>query len=53
MKNDWLYVALCLIVPPVWGLASARLYDLWHARRPKTPAATTAPDSDSVDMYHI
>jgi hypothetical protein len=49
--QSWSYVALCLVVPLVWGLASARAFDWWQARRPSRPAPM--PDDTSVDMYHI
>jgi hypothetical protein len=45
-----LYVLLCLIVPFVWGLLSARLFDAVQRRMP----ARTEPNGDeSPDMYHI
>jgi len=48
--RTWLYTALCLGVPLLWGLVSARIFDWWQARR---GPASRPQDSDSVDMYHI
>jgi hypothetical protein len=31
----WLYICLCLIVPPLWGIVAARLFDSFSRRRQK------------------
>ncbi len=49
--QSWFYVSLCLVVPLVWGLASARAFDWWLARHPSRPAPMQ--DDDPIDMYHI
>ncbi len=51
------YIALCLIVPLLWGLASARLFDWWQARSKRTDSPPDSNDDTdspmSGDMYHI
>ena len=51
------YIALCLLVPLLWGLASARLFDWWQARFHLQPIPSDSKnDHDppaSGDMYHI
>jgi hypothetical protein len=46
---DAVYLILCLVVPPVWGVVAARLFDVLASRRKKS--ATTEPDDER--MYHI
>jgi hypothetical protein len=49
-----LYIALCLIVPVLWGIAAAHVFD-WFAERRKrrdTPLQSP-PIVDSGDMYEI
>ncbi len=50
------YIALCLIVPLLWGLASTRVFDWWQARS-KPPVPPKPEDADnsraSGPMYHI
>lgn len=50
MRNDGLYIALCVVGPLVWGVLSARLFDWWEARRPQR---IPAPKDDNEDMYYI
>jgi hypothetical protein len=45
--SDTVYVALCLLVPPLWGVLAARLFDAL-ARRRKEPVAV-----EDERMYHI
>ena len=42
--NKFSYIALCLIVPLVWGVVSARVFDALQARRrpPVSPTDETA-----------
>jgi|GEM_PF-3095766 hypothetical protein len=61
------YIVLCLLVPVLWALISARLFDWWQARRADTdearptgasghsspPAATVVTEPDGPDMYYI
>ena len=57
MQSDWTYAALCLVVPLLWGVASARLFDWWQARkdRPGGSGDDAAEDeeAEALDMYHI
>ncbi len=50
MRSDWPYVALCLVIPLLWGVAAARLFDWWQVRRRRN--APAREDSDT-DMYYI
>lgn len=50
MRHDWVYVALCLVVPFAWGIVSARVFDWWQARHGPQARST---ETDAVDMYHI
>ena len=51
MQNSWGYVALCLVVPLVWGIVSARVFDRLQARRQKR--GLPAPSPDDNEMYYI
>jgi hypothetical protein len=43
------YAIACIVLPALWGLAAAWIYDRIAARR-----ARHMPDEDdSADMYHI
>ena len=61
MRRDFLYVAFCLILPALWGIVSAQIFDRcqgWLAqRRPAAPSdARLAPpvtEESDPDMYHI
>lgn len=59
MRRDFLYIAFCLILPALWGIASALLFDRcqsWLARRRDTPVGDTPAASTEEpipDMYHI
>lgn len=44
-----LYIAACLIVPALWGLAASWVLDRIQSRKSKT---SSRPD-DGADMYHI
>lgn len=48
--SDGLYIALCLLVPLLWGVFSAAAFDWWQVRRRSSsrPAA-----NDEEDMYYI
>ncbi|MGC4044638.1 MAG: hypothetical protein QM758_12660 [Armatimonas sp.] len=46
---DFVYVALCLLIPPLWGVIAARLFDTLAQRRKKP----TTPPTDDEWMYHI
>ncbi len=48
----WLYVVLCLLIPLIWGIASAWVFDWWQSRRTQPKSRDTSDDA-SVDMYHI
>jgi hypothetical protein len=43
---DAVYLILCLVVPPVWGVVAARLFDLLSASRKTKPI-------EDEQMYHI
>jgi hypothetical protein len=48
MKPLW-YIAACLVVPAVWGLVVARVYNkISEARANANPQAV-----EPVEMYHI
>lgn len=47
-----LYLLLCIVVPFVWGIVSARLFDAWEARR-RHGGREAAADPDAADMYYI
>lgn len=51
MIPDGLYVALCLVLPLAWELASARLFDLWQARREKRSPAAGQNDNTVYVLY--
>ena len=51
MNHNLGYIALCLIAPLLWGLATARVFDWWQARH--TPRAPDRAEDDRADMYHI
>lgn len=56
MENrDWMYVALCLVVPVLWGVVSSYLYDWCHERLKRERRATPGAPAvgDDVDMYYI
>jgi hypothetical protein len=48
MRDGW-YIAACLIIPAVWGLAASWVLDVVAARRAKHQPC----DDDNADMYHI
>ena len=50
-RVGWPYVLLCLIVPLVWGVVSARLFDWWQTRFP--PKTAKPPNEADTDMYYI
>jgi heme/copper-type cytochrome/quinol oxidase subunit 2 len=50
--KDGLYIALCLIAPIVWGVISARIYDMAEAKRKARLPQPPAP-VESADMYEI
>lgn len=51
---DFLYVALCLLIPPIWGVIAARLFDALARRRSKPTAAPSASiPTDDEWVYHI
>ena len=50
MKNDWTYVALCLVVPLLWGVIASRIFDWWQARlRRNAPPATD--EGEGLEYY--
>ena len=49
--SDGLYIALCLLVPLLWGVFSAAAFDWWQARRRRSPSRPAAQDEE--DMYYI
>ena len=53
--NDWGYVALCLAVPLLWGLVSAKVFDWFQERRGREPESTSAAsgEHDDAGMYYI
>ena len=54
--GDGMYVALCVLVPVLWGVVSARLFDWCQARlRQKRQQTSNVPDgvSEATDMYYI
>jgi hypothetical protein len=56
LHNRTLYTVLCLVLPLVWGVAAAWVFDWIEARRPpRPPAAPGAADAeaDLPEMYHI
>jgi hypothetical protein len=59
MQQGWTYVVLCLLVPLVWGIASARLFDWWQARLRRTKQPALGPESAATrdeaaeGMYYI
>ena len=50
MRSDGVYVALCLLVPLLWGVIAARLFDWWQARRGQNTPENGDP---GTDMYYI
>lgn len=49
-----LYISLCVVVPPLWGLASYWLFELVARRWPRksggqAPAAAPEPADDKCD----
>jgi hypothetical protein len=45
-----LYIALCVAVPPLWGLVSYWLFDLVARRWPRKPGnGTPEPADDQCD----
>ena len=44
-----LYVALCVVVPPLWGLLSYWLFDLAARRWPRRGAAPEAAGDEGDD----
>ncbi len=50
-----LYLLLCLLVPALWGLLVAWVYDLVDARRRAAAPPQGRPDGEDeqVPMYHI
>lgn len=52
LLKDGLYIALCLIAPVVWGLISARIYDVAEAKRKARLPRPSVP-VESADMYEI
>ncbi len=62
MRRDFIYVALCLILPALWGIISAQVFDRcqgWIAKKrvtvPPSDARLSPPltEESSPDMYHI
>jgi predicted PurR-regulated permease PerM len=59
MRRDFIYIAFCLILPAVWGIVSALVFDrcqTWLARRRDSRSSgTVVPSAEeaSPDMYHI
>jgi hypothetical protein len=50
-----IYIALCLIAPVIWGVISAKLFDLFEARR-KALRGNQPPEQHRGahwDMYEI
>lgn len=48
--QSWEYVALCLLLPLVWGVASARVFDWLAARR---EARGELPIREDDELYYI
>lgn len=42
------YAVLCLLVPLLWGVASARAFDVFEARRRARVPTSTIPEEDIV-----
>lgn len=51
MWNEGLYVALCLILPVLWGMLSAYLFDLWQVRFGRHDSSSE--ETMNEDMYYI
>jgi hypothetical protein len=47
--RGWWYIAACIVVPAVWGLAASWVFDAIVARRERH----RPPDEENADMYHI
>jgi hypothetical protein len=47
-------VLVCLVVPVLWGVISARVYDWWLSRRPaRDDNASVEDTADASLMYYI
>jgi hypothetical protein len=59
MRRDFLYIAFCLILPALWGIVSALLFDrcqAWLAQRRDSATGRIYDrpvEEPSPDMYHI
>jgi hypothetical protein len=55
--RSWGYVALCLLLPVIWGILSARIFDWIHAHargRNSSEARVGSPaPHDDAEMYYI
>ncbi len=53
-ETSWFYVALCLVIPVLWGIVAARVYDIVQARIERSRRGKAAQsDPADVEMWYI